>query len=254
MPPHLFRGTYLSIYFLKVFVEHFNKINVLHRVGASFHPRGVSIFKKIGPSGHRPPSSRVKKFLYFKEVNKLFTKIGKLFKAIGFEGKEMALTEKMKAFARAKLKTGPDGRKISNRDAAIEAGYPEASAGSKGSQLMNNPEVLTYLDGLLKSGGAGAAAVFESMPLGEAAIHAELKEMESVEDALGFLRSVYKNPRIERKVRIEAAKAALPYESGKVGEKGIKQGREEAAGDVSENDDDFATARSQREARGQRMS
>ncbi|WP_151706785.1 MULTISPECIES: terminase small subunit [Acinetobacter] len=163
----------------------------------------------------------------------------------------MALTEQMKKFAHAKLKTGEDGRQLSNKQAAIEAGYSEKSAGSKGSQLAKDPEVLTYLDGLLKSGGQGAGFVFESMPLGEAAIQADIKEMESVTNSLEYLRSVYKNPRLERKVRIEAAKAALPYEFGKVGEMGIKQGRDAAADDVSENDDDFATAGNQRAARGQ---
>lgn len=163
----------------------------------------------------------------------------------------MALTEQMKKFAHAKLKSDPEtGKQLSNKQAAIEAGYSEKSAGSKGSQLAQNPEVITYLDGLLKSGGEGAA-VFESMPLGEAAIQADFKEMESVSNSLEFLRSVYKNARLERKVRIEAAKAALPYEFGKVGEMGVKQGRENAAGDVSENDDDFATAGNQRAARSQ---
>ena len=80
---------------------------------------------------------------------------------------------------------------------------------------------------------------------------ADIKEMESVTNSLEFLRSVYKNSRLERKVRIEAAKAALPYEFGKVGEMGIKQGRDAVADDVSENDDDFATAGNQRAARGQ---
>lgn len=163
----------------------------------------------------------------------------------------MALTEQMKKFAHAKLKSDPEtGKQLSNKQAAIEAGYSEKSAGSKGSQLAQNPEVITYLDGLLNSGGAGVA-LLESMPLGEAAIKAEFKEMESVTNSLEFLRSIYKNPRLERKVRIEAAKAALPYEFGKVGEKGIKQGREDDANDISDNDDDFATAGNQRHARGQ---
>ena len=156
----------------------------------------------------------------------------------------MALTAKMKAFAHAKVQ----GK--SNKEAAIAAGYSVTSAASKGSQLATDPEVVTYLDGLLNSGGSGVA-LLESMPLGEAAIKAEFKEMESVTNSLEFLRSIYKNPRLERKVRIEAAKAALPYEFGKVGEKGIKQGREDDANDISDNDDDFATAGNQRHARGQ---
>lgn len=170
--------------------------------------------------------------------------LDKFFEKFRFEGENMALTEQMKKFAQAKMKTGEDGRQLSNKQAAIEAGYSEKSAGSKGSQLAQNPEVLTYLDGLLKSGGEGVA-LLESMPLGEAAIQAETKEMESVTNSLEFLKSIYKNPRMERKVRIEAAKAALPYEFGKVGEMGIKDGREAAAGVVAKKSK-FATADEQR--------
>ncbi|NWK74146.1 terminase small subunit [Acinetobacter sp. SwsAc6] len=167
----------------------------------------------------------------------------------------MALTEQMKKFALAKLKNDPTtGKQLSNKQAAIEAGYSEKSAGSKGSQLAQNPEVITYLDGLLKSGGEGAGAVFESMSLGEAAIQADMKEMESVTNSLEYLRSIYKNSRLERKVRIEAAKAALPYEFGKVGEMGIKEGREQAAGEVAKTSK-FATADERRKQReNQRVS
>lgn len=153
----------------------------------------------------------------------------------------MALTAKMKAFAQAKLQ----GK--SNKEAAVLAGYSERSATMQGSQLAKNPEVIAYLDSLNNQGGGG----IEHMPLGEAAISAELKDMDNVTNSLEFLQYIYKNPRIDRKTRIEAAKAALPYEHGKVAEKGVKQGRDDAAGDVSENDNDFATAGNQRAARGQ---
>ncbi|MCL6246509.1 hypothetical protein M5F00_01295 [Acinetobacter sp. ANC 4945] len=167
----------------------------------------------------------------------------------------MALTEQMKKFARAKLKNDPvTGKQLSNKQAAIEADYSEKSAGSKGSQLAKNPEVIAYLDGLLKLGGEGAGPAFESMSLGEAAIQADMKEMESVTNSLEYLRSIYKNSRLERKVRIEAAKAALPYEFGKVGEMGIKEGREQAAGEVAKTSK-FATADERRKQReNQRVS
>ncbi len=58
-----YRGTYIVIHFIKVFVEHFNKMNDLHHIGAHFTPWGVSKFKNFGPSGHRPLISFVKKFL-----------------------------------------------------------------------------------------------------------------------------------------------------------------------------------------------
>ena len=159
----------------------------------------------------------------------------------------MALTENMKAFVHAKVQ----GK--SNKDSALAAGYSEKSAGSKGSQLAQNPEVIAYLAVLLKQGGEGVEA-FESMPLGEAAINAEFSQMESVENSLDFLKAVYKDPRRKLADRISAAKAALPFEHGKVGEKGIKQSRDDEAADVADHDDDFGTAESQLKSREQRVS
>ena len=52
----------------------------------------------------------------------------------------MALTAKMKAFAQAVV----DG--LSNKDAAISAGYSEKSAMQQGSKLASNPEVIAYID------------------------------------------------------------------------------------------------------------
>ncbi|AXY57281.1 hypothetical protein CDG60_12315 [Acinetobacter chinensis] len=149
----------------------------------------------------------------------------------------MALTDNMKAFAQAKVQ----GK--SNKDAALAAGYSEKSAGAKGSQLAKNPEVIAYLAALLNQGGEGAAA-FESMPLGEAAIQADIKEMESVTNSLEYLRSIYKNSRLDRKVRIEAAKAALPYEFGRVQETGKKEGKKEKA-EVASKHGRFATLENQ---------
>ncbi len=153
----------------------------------------------------------------------------------------MALTQKKKDFARAKL----DGK--SNKVSAVLAGYSERSAGAKGSQLVDDPDVVTYLASLNSQGGGG----LDATPLGEAAIAAEFQAMESVTNSLEFLRSVYKNARLDRKTRIEAAKAALPYEFGKVAEKGIKAQQADDADDLANNDDDFSTASSQRAARKQ---
>ena len=147
----------------------------------------------------------------------------------------MALTQKKKDFARAKL----DGK--SNKESAVLAGYSERSAGAKGSQLADDPDVVTYLASLNSQGGGG----LDATPLGEAAIAAEFQAMESVTNSLEFLKTIYKNPRIDRKVRIEAAKAALPYEFSKVGELGLKDEREAVAGKVAK-ESKFATAEEQR--------
>lgn len=147
----------------------------------------------------------------------------------------MALTQKKKDFAAAKMQ----GK--SNKESAVLAGYSERSAGAKGSQLADDPDVVTYLASLNSQGGGG----LDATPLGEAAIAAEFQAMESVTNSLEFLKTIYKNPRIDRKVRIEAAKAALPYEFSKVGELGLKDKREAVAGKVAK-ESKFATAEEQR--------
>lgn len=147
----------------------------------------------------------------------------------------MTLTAKMKAFAQAKMQ----GK--SNKEAAVVAGYSERSALSRGSQLATNPDVVAYLASLNLRGGGGV----DHLPLGEAAIQAELKAMDNVTSSLEFLQHIYKNPRIDSKIRIEAAKAALPYESGKILEPGVKVARENAAGVVAKKSK-FATADEQR--------
>lgn len=139
------------------------------------------------------------------------------------------LTVKQRKFVQAKLK----GK--SNKDAALEAGYSERSAGMMGSQLMQNPTIKACLDSLIQSdlGGGGA-----SMPLVSAVLE---QELEKIADPLEYLRSVYTDPKQSEKLRIEAAKAALPYVHGKVGDVGKKQSREDEATDIANNDDVFAT-------------
>ena len=54
----------------------------------------------------------------------------------------MALTAKGKAFAQAVA----DG--MSNKDAAISAGYSEKTAAQQGSKLSKNPEIIAYIEKL----------------------------------------------------------------------------------------------------------
>lgn len=139
------------------------------------------------------------------------------------------LTEKQRKFVQAKL-NGKD-----NREAAIIAGYSEHSASMTGSQLMNNPRIKDYLDSNLKADmGSGGS----SLPLVSLALE---QELEAISDPLEYLRSVYTDHRQPEKLRIEAAKAALPYVHGKVPEIGKKQSREDEANDIANHDDVFAT-------------
>lgn len=147
----------------------------------------------------------------------------------------MALTQRKKAFAHARLQ----GKK--KEEAAVLAGYSERSAAAKGCQLENDPDVVAYLASLNSQGGGG----LDGTPLGEAAIQAEFIAMDKVSNSLEFLKTIYKNPRIDQRTRIDAAKAALPYEFGRVGEKGIKEGRQDEANDAAKKSK-FATADEQR--------
>lgn len=157
----------------------------------------------------------------------------------------MALTEKKKAFAIA-LSEG-----LSNKDAALAAGYSEASAGMKGSQLAKDPDVNAYLANLKNQGGGGFSS--DSLPLVRSADDAERKKLDSIDDPLEGLKYIWKNPNIEMKHRIDALKAALPYHHGKVGDIGKKQSQDDQASDIADTDGDFAT-RSGRTSNSQLMS
>lgn len=148
---------------------------------------------------------------------------------------KMALTQKKKAYAQARLQ----GKKT--KEAAVMAGYSERSAAAKGSQLESDPDVVAYLASFNSQGGGG----LDGTPLGEAAIQAEFIAMDKVSNSLEFLKTIYKNPRIDQRTRIDAAKAALPYEFGRVGEKGIKEGRQDEANETAKKSK-FATADEQR--------
>lgn len=135
----------------------------------------------------------------------------------------MALTAKMKAFAQAIA----DGE--SKKDAAISAGYPEKTAMQQGSKLSKNPEIIAYIDQCSsakkltskakkltpeKSKVNSADSCENDNPLSD--------ESYARDDPLQFLIDVM-NGSDDMFMRVNAAKAALPYIHGKVAEKGKKE-------------------------------
>ena len=141
----------------------------------------------------------------------------------------MALTAKMKAFAQAVV----DG--LSNKDAAISAGYSEKSAMQQGSKLANNPEIIAYIDQFksvkkltpksekltLKKPKVNSVDSGENdNPLDD--------ENYAKDDPLQFLLDVM-NKSDDMFMRVNAAKAALPYVHGKVADKGKKETKAEEA-------------------------
>lgn len=97
----------------------------------------------------------------------------------------MALTAKMKAFVHAKVQ-GKSNKEASN----CRRLFREVRRLKRQSIGCKTPEVLTYLDGLLKSGGVGAG--HDSLPLVQAAKEAEFKALESIEDPLEGLKHIWK--------------------------------------------------------------
>lgn len=148
------------------------------------------------------------------------------------------MSEKMKKFCHAKLQ----GK--SNKDAAIAAGYSEASAASRGAILAADARIVEYLAAALKQGGAGESAIDPDSLLPIVA-GADAQNMEMIDDPLEYLKSVYKDPRIPRKERMAAAALAIPYVHGKVADIGKKQGKAEGAKDRAQGGGKFGTLDSQ---------
>jgi len=160
-----------------------------------------------------PPISLIKKFPLSLKVK---AKV---------KGDPMALTEKMKKFARAIV----DG--ATNKEAAISAGYEEKTASQQGSKLRNNSEIIVYIE-KLKAEKEGRTLTPEKPKVkteNSGEYDNPLNDDDyAKDDPLQFLIDVM-NKSDDMFLRFNAAKAALPYVHGKVAEKGKKETKEDAA-------------------------
>lgn len=130
---------------------------------------------------------------------------------------------------------------MSQKDAAIKAGYSEKSARSKGSQLAKDPEVIAFI-------GRKKREVIETddvptyrQNVYTPAVNNPEKNRAPVippeappvagafDDPLKFLMAVMNDSTEEIDVRKDAAKAMLPYIHPKKGETGKKDARHAAA-------------------------
>ncbi len=141
----------------------------------------------------------------------------------------MALTEKKKAFAHAK-KDGAD-----NREAAIFAGYSPETASQSGARLAKDADVVAYLERM--------SSVKEDVKPAQRQIitKKDIDAAANLPDPLKFLTEVFTDPVEDMKLRVDAAKAALPYVHGKIGEKGKKESREDDAKNTAQGGGKFAT-------------
>lgn len=173
----------------------------------------------------------------------------------------MALTAKMKAFAQAVV----DG--MSNKDAAISAGYSEKSAMQQGSKLAKIPEVIAYIaklktdekltsreEKLTSSKAKQSSNVqivkVEKIESGTEQAHGQFVGRDeiaigSIEDPLEYLKSVWMDNGQDEELRVACAKAALPYIHGKVADKGKKETKVDEAKNAAKSGGKFGTLGSQ---------
>jgi phage terminase small subunit len=125
---------------------------------------------------------------------------------------------------------------MSQKDAAIKAGYSEKSARSKGSQLANDPEVIAFIKRKKKE----KIEVDDEPTFGKnvntPAVTDPPQQPEEnsgrigvYEDPLDFLKAVMNSSDEDIDIRKDAAKAMLPYIHSKKGEGGKKDAKLTAA-------------------------
>jgi len=173
----------------------------------------------------------------------------------------MALTAKGKAFAQAVA----DG--MSNKDAAISAGYSEKTAAQQGSKLSKNPEIIAYIEKLTsakkltpkskkltsekpKQNTSVQVVKVEKIESGPEQVHGQFVGRDEIaigshEDPLEYLKSVWMDKEQDEELRVACAKAALPYVHGKVADKGKKQTKAEEAQAAAKGGGKFGTLGSQ---------
>ena len=163
--------------------------------------------------------------------------------------------------------------------AAVHAGYSAATARQAATRLMKDKAIIAALDGFVRpvfTKQAGIKAVkaekietkkpvtYKMMieksvapePMVEdEPLHFEEQKKEPIKlspkkpiqdmDSLTYLQSVYSDPCEEVGVRMNAAKAALPYEHGKVAEKGKKETKADEAKATASGASKFGTLTNQ---------
>ena len=173
----------------------------------------------------------------------------------------MALTAKGKAFAQAVA----DG--MSNKDAAISAGYSEKTAMQQGAKLSKNPEIIAYIEKLTSAKKLTPKSKKLTSEKPNQNTHVQVVKVEKIEsgpeqahgqfvgrdeisrgakdDPLEYLKSVWTDEGEDPKLRLDAAKAAMPYIHGKVAEKGKKETKADEAKAAAKGGGKFGTLGSQ---------
>lgn len=142
----------------------------------------------------------------------------------------MALTPKQQAFVSA-VREG-----ASNKNAAIAAGYAVDSASVAGSRLAKHPDVMAALaaSGVNKIVKARSPRSEPAADAGEAFEETteagfDLAQAMRHSDPKDFLLAVMNDFGSEAKLRVDAAKALMPFVHQRKGDAGKKQDKQDAA-------------------------
>lgn len=134
------------------------------------------------------------------------------------------------------------------KQAAIDAGLSEKTAASAGSRLRKDPKIVAALAAIGFATPGAPPAVKTPDPV--AAVPADqepeddpLDDLPQTGDSLEFLEAVQANPRVPLGRRIEVAKALLPFQHAKIGEKGKKETKADGAKQAAAGSDAYATRR-----------
>ena len=127
------------------------------------------------------------------------------------------------------------------KQAAIDAGLSEKTAASAGSRLRKDPKVVAALAAIgFATPGVSTEAHKPIHPRKPAPAAPEdqepeddpLTDLPQTTDSKAFLEAVQANPNVQLSKRMEAARQLLPYQHARVGEKGKKESKQDAAADT----------------------
>lgn len=126
------------------------------------------------------------------------------------------LTEKQRQFVTNKAAG------VTNRDAAIAAGYAVAGAAVAADKLMRNPAIRTAIKAATKCVGVATPGAEKNA-----------MQRDSYDDPKTFLEDVMNHPHLPIAMRSDAAKQLLPYVHARLGETGKKEKAKENARQIT---------------------
>jgi phage terminase small subunit len=137
------------------------------------------------------------------------------------------LTEKQSKYVQGRVAG------LKQRDAAIAAGYSPAGADVQAANLDKHPQVKAAIAKAKRAGARGMTSM-RNPPRGDEPGDDEAVLKDHYDTPLDFMLDTMNNPRMPKGVRFEAAKQALPYVNGKVGDVGKKQSQQNRAKAITE--------------------